>query len=65
MNQSLNVFHPKISFLISKNEIFLKNVYNKLTVSLENKDNEKEGKFSVINDIIKLYQNIKNNIKHH
>ena len=52
MNQSLDAVHPKISFLISKYEIFLKNIYNKITTSLVNKANEKEEKFSVINDIL-------------
>ena len=52
MNQSLDSAHPKISFLISKYEIFLKNIYNKITTSLVNKANEKEKKFSVIKDIL-------------
>ena len=52
MNQSLDAVHPKISFLISKYEIFLKNIYNKITTSLVNKANEKEEKFSVIKDIL-------------
>ena len=50
MNQSLDAYHPKISYFISKYEIFRKKIYNKKTISLVNKVQEKEEKFSVIND---------------
>ena len=57
LNEQLDCFHPKISYLISKYKLYLKKIYEKIKNSLVIKHNIKEEKFSIINDI---YQFIKN-----
>ena len=52
LNQSLETIHPKISYLIYKYGVYIKNIYIKITNSLINKIEEKDDKFSVINDIL-------------
>ncbi len=52
LNQSLETIHPKISYLIYKYGVYIKNIYRKITNSLINKIKEKEDKFSVKTDIL-------------
>lgn len=52
LNQSLETIHPKISYLIYKYAVYIKNIYIKITNLLINKIEEKDDKFSVINDIL-------------
>ena len=54
LNQSLKVYHPKISYLIDKYKEYLINIYNKIKVSIVNINEEKAEKFSIINDIYKF-----------
>ena len=52
LNQSLETIHPKISYLIFKYGEYIKYIYTKITNSLIKKIEEKDDKFSVINDIL-------------
>ena len=60
MNLSLEVYHPKLSYLISKYAIYLKNIYVHIKNSLINPVIETKEKYSVINDIMSYLKNYKN-----
>ena len=58
MNKILECYHPKISYLISKYKVYIKNVYEKIKINLVNNSNSlNTEKFSVINDILKYIKN--------
>ena len=54
LNQTLKVYHPKLSYLIEKYKKFLINTYNKIKESIVNINENKIEKFSIINDIYKF-----------
>ena len=51
LNQSIDAYHPKLSYLVYKYQLFLINIYDKIKESLISKVYNKEVKFSVIKDI--------------
>ena len=53
LNQSVEVFHRKLSHLIDKYKTFITNVYNKIKDYLINE----QSKFSIIEDILKFLKN--------
>ena len=57
MNQNIEVFHPKISYLIFKYKDYIVNIYKKIKYSLIVNIPLKKEKFSVINDIYKFILN--------
>ena len=63
LNEELDCFHPKISYLISKYKIYLVKVYEKIKNSLINKCANKEEKFSIINDIYTFISNFNSKYK--
>ena len=52
LNDKLQCYHPKISYLITKYKEYLVTVYEKIKTSLVNVNNNKYEKFSIIKDII-------------
>ena len=60
LNLSLEVYHPKLSYLISKYANYLKNIYDRIKDSLINPVIEMKEKYSVINDIMSYLKNYKN-----
>ena len=57
MYKKVDVFHPKISFLIEKYKSFIINIYIKIKESFINNSSKPKEVFSVINDIYKLLNN--------
>ena len=56
LNETLD-YHPKLSFLIEKYKIYLKNKFDKIKNSILVKTEKKEEKFSVVNDIFNFISN--------
>ena len=52
LNDKLQCYHPKISYLITKYKEYLVDIYEKIKTSLVNVNNNKYEKFSIIKDII-------------
>lgn len=63
MNASLDCYHPKISFLIDKYKIYLLKIYKKFKSSLVNNQINSKDKFSIVNYILTLFNNINNKYK--
>ena len=57
MNENIEVYHPKLAYLIYKYKNFLISVYSKLKDSFVLNIPPKREKFSVINDIYKFISN--------
>ena len=57
LNESIEVYHPKISYLIYKYQIYLKSVYFKIKDSLIKEIPVKKEKFSIIVAIINFISN--------
>lgn len=55
LNESCEVFHPKLSYLIHKYKQFLVTIYVKIKESLVKNNDTKNEKFSIINDIKKFF----------
>ena len=59
MNNTLQCYHPKLSYLLFKYKEFLINVYKKIKSSLViNNIPKNNKKFSVIDDIFEFIKNI-------
>ena len=54
---NLEVYHPKVSFLLEKYNLYLKKVYENIKESMIVPKVLKTEKFSIINDIIKFISN--------
>ena len=55
LNDILQCYHPKISYLISKNKNYIVNVYEKIKCNLLKNNNPNiVEKFSLINDLLKI-----------
>ena len=63
LNDSLNSFHPKISYLVEKLKNFTINGYQIYIESIVNNKEEKYIKYSVIVDILLFISKFKKNIK--
>jgi hypothetical protein len=64
LNQILQCYHPKISYLINKYKIYLINLYEKIKSNLvNNNSSENNEKFSIIGDILKFVKNYNNKYK--
>ena len=59
INDTLECYHPKISYLISKYKDFLINVYQKINNSLVIKIESKTESFSVVKDILNFFKHLK------
>ena len=58
MNDILQCYHPKISYLISKYKNYMVNIYEKIKSNLlKNNNSNIVEKFSIINDILKFIKN--------
>ena len=57
LNNSLDCYHPKISFLITKYKKYLLKIYEKIKSSLVNININSIEKLSTINDILLFIQN--------
>ena len=57
MNNTLDCFHPKISYLIHKYKEYLIKIYEKIKNCFVNKIEIKHEKFSIINDILTFITN--------
>jgi len=55
LNIELDVFHPKLSYLIEKYKIFIIKVFNKVKETLINPIPIKNEKFSVVKDIYSFF----------
>ena len=55
MNSELDVFHPKLSYLIDKYKIFIIKSFNKVKESIINPIPAKNEKFSVVKDILAFF----------
>ena len=55
MNSELDVFHPKLSYLIDKYKIFIIKSFNKVKESTINPMPAKNEKFSVVKDILDFF----------
>ena len=56
LNTSLEVYHPKISYLFEKFKSYLIKIYEKIKDSFINRIKIKEEKFSIINDILDYFK---------
>lgn len=56
LNKILNVYHPKISYLIFKYKEYLIKIYNKIKDSFVNHIPNEKKKFSIINDIYRFIE---------
>ena len=57
LNTNIEVFHPKLSFLIEKYKSVIISVYNKIKDSIIKEIGHKNEKFSIINDIYEYLNN--------
>ena len=57
LNQQVEVFHPKMSYLIGKYKLFIINIYNNIKESLIKDSSNENHKFSIIKDIFKYIKN--------
>ncbi len=58
LNDTLQCFHPKILYLISKYKLYLINIYENININLVNNDTKKTvEKFSIVADILKFIKN--------
>ena len=62
LNQQVEVFHPKMSYLIDKYKLFIINIYNNIKESLIKDSSNENHKFSIIKDIFKFLKIIMKNI---
>lgn len=63
LNNKLECFHPKISYIIEKYIEYLIEVYNKIKTSFIKKVEIKSENFNIINDILTFIKNINLNYK--
>ena len=63
LNESIEVYHPKISYAIYKYKIYLKSIYSKIKDALIKKIPVKKEKFSIIEDIINFISNYNSKYK--
>lgn len=63
LNESIEVYHPKISYLIHKYKEFLKSIYSKIKDSLLIDIQIKKEKFSIIEDILNFISNYNHKYK--
>ena len=57
LNQNIEVFHPKFSYLVEKFIFFIKNIYIKIKESLVNEIPNTINKFTIIDDIYNYLSN--------
>ena len=60
LNISIEVYHPKLSFLIEKYKMLILSLYNKIKESIIKDKGIKKEKFSIFNDIYEYLNNYNN-----
>ena len=63
LNESIEVYHPKISYAIYKYKIYLTSIYSKIKDALIKKIPVKKEKFSIIEDITNFISNYNSKYK--
>ena len=57
LNQQVEVFHPKMSYLIDKYKLFIINIYNNIKESFIKDSSNENHKLNIIKDIFKFLKN--------